>query len=88
MSRILYPRIVTYCKLVKKSGGLDPITIVGKLRQGVRKTWGGEDTNINSAVSRFLDRVTLHLFISQDSDATETLYREIDKWQNDPMKRK
>jgi hypothetical protein len=88
MSRILYPRIVTYCKLVKKSGGLDPITVVGKLRQGIRKSWGGNDVNINAAVSRFLDRVTLHLFISQDSDATETLYKEIDKWQGDPTRKR
>jgi hypothetical protein len=88
MSRQLYPRISAHCKKAKLSGNLDPITIIGKLRQGVRKTWEEGGINVNNAVSRFLDRVTLHLFISQDSDATQTLYKEIDKWQEDHTRKR
>jgi hypothetical protein len=93
MSRLLYPRITAHCKAAKLAGNLDPIVIVGKLRQGKRVRYNAfaatEDTHpLNGMVSRFLDRVTLHLLVGQDSDATETLYREIDKCPVAPLNRK
>jgi hypothetical protein len=81
MSRLLYPRIAAHCKAAKLSGNLDPITIVGKLRQGRHNSFAatGDSIFMNALVSRFLDRVTLHLLVAQPSDATETLYKEIER---------
>ena len=81
MSRLLYPRIAKYCKDAKLSRGLDPIILIGKIRQGRLRSFAliGDSLPIQIAASRFLDRVTLHLLVGQPSDATESLYREIDR---------
>ena len=81
MNRPNYKRIAAYCKNAGISRDLDPITLIGKLRQGNHKQFvsTGDCPYSKIAISRFLDRVTLHLLVGQSSDATETLYKEIDK---------
>lgn len=81
MNQPHYKRIVAYCKSARLSRELDPITLISKIRQGRNKQFAstGDCPYTNTAISRFLDRVILHLLVGQESDATEVLYKEIDK---------
>jgi hypothetical protein len=73
-----HSRISDYCQRYK--GTLEPLALIGKLKYTHRSPCSmGDNLAKREAVTRFLDRVTLHLLINQPSDATETLYKEIDK---------
>jgi hypothetical protein len=72
-------KLRAYCS---QASTLDPLTLVNKIKHSLKtNSWsqfGGNPPRTHS-VGRFLDRVKLHIQVGQESDATEQLYKEIDR---------